>query len=120
MQTACITVRVWNEISQKRSNSGRLLLLKVSAFAHPFGLVANVFQKQGDTISMVHLGVSYFNRESVNKDRVKAAELYLKAATLGHVGAMKNMGFCYFNGDGVEQDWKQALTWFAFALIVLI
>lgn len=56
----------------------------------------------------------------MNKDRVKAAELYLKAATLGHVGAMKNMGFCYFNGDGVEQDWKQALTWFAFALIVLI
>jgi hypothetical protein len=46
MQTACITVRVWNEISQKRSNSGRLLLLKVSAFAHPFGLVANVLPKR--------------------------------------------------------------------------
>jgi TPR repeat protein len=37
---------------------------------------------------------------------------YLKAADQGDAGAEFNIGVMYDNGQGVPQDYKQALTWF--------
>ena len=41
----------------------------------------------------------------------KAAELYLKAATLGNSDAQWSIALCYKDGDGVEKDWGQAFNW---------
>ena len=52
------------------------------------------------------------NGESVEKDMLKAAELFKKAADQGHVDAQNNLGVMYFTGEGVERDEKKAVMWF--------
>lgn len=48
-------------------------------------------------------------------DYVKAVEYFEKAANLGHVWAQYELGQCYQKGNGVEQDFEQALYWFNMA-----
>lgn len=43
----------------------------------------------------------------------EGARLSKKAAQLGQVGAMFNLGICYANGLGVEEDQKVAFSWFS-------
>ena len=42
----------------------------------------------------------------------EALEYYRKAAQLGSAKAMYNIGVCYYNGDGVEQDAGTAAKWY--------
>ena len=44
------------------------------------------------------------NGVGVEKDPVKAVELYTKAAEAGNARAQCNLGWCYENGVGVEKD----------------
>jgi hypothetical protein len=39
--------------------------------------------------------------------------MYLRAAELGNVHALFNLGICYSDGDGIEMDIKKAFDWFA-------
>ena len=46
------------------------------------------------------------------KDYRKAAELYRKAADLGHVLSMTYLAYSYRFGDGVREDANEALKWY--------
>ena len=45
-----------------------------------------------------NLGWKYFNGESVNKDVIKAFELYKAASDFGHPQAMYNLANMYYSG----------------------
>ena len=42
----------------------------------------------------------------------RAAEQYLKAAEQGDVDAMYQLGECYEDGFGVEEDEEEAIKWY--------
>jgi hypothetical protein len=48
----------------------------------------------------------------VKKDLAEAARLYRKAAEAGLVLGQNWLGYCYFNGEGVEQNYSQAIEWY--------
>ena len=56
-----------------------------------------------------------FGAGGVVKDEAKAVELYTIAANQGHVWAQSNLGFMYYNGDGVKADNVQAYKWWLLA-----
>ena len=62
---------------------------------------ADALYRQGDD--------TYYGRAGVKQDDTKAAELYRKAADLGHTGAMNNLGLMYEVGRGVGKDEKKAV-----------
>lgn len=43
----------------------------------------------------------------------KAVELYSRSANLGSVAAANNLGYCYFRGLGVCQDYVEAVRWYS-------
>ncbi len=49
-------------------------------------------------------GMRYHSGDSVEKDETMAAELFRKAADLGHLQAQSNLGICYLLGKGVDKD----------------
>ena len=46
---------------------------------------------------------------------MKQSKRYRKAAEQGDAGAQYNLGFMYFNGSGVPQDFVQSYFWFGLA-----
>ena len=58
------------------------------------------------------LGYCFENGYGVIRNPEKAAELYRKAAELGHVTAQLNLGNCYQDGSGVVKDEAEAFEWF--------
>lgn len=56
--------------------------------------------------------LGYENGEGVDRDPVKAAELYCKAARLGDAEAQFNLGWMYANGRGVERSDANAAFFF--------
>nr|WP_320000334.1 toll/interleukin-1 receptor domain-containing protein [uncultured Draconibacterium sp.] len=48
----------------------------------------------------------------INKEYLRALKWYLKAAEKGNAVAMKNIGFLYRNGEGVDRDYKKAMDWY--------
>ncbi len=57
------------------------------------------------------LGYCYANGFMVERNSVKAAELFLKAAKQGFWPAMTNIGHCYQHGIGVEKNKEKASYW---------
>lgn len=53
-------------------------------------------------------GTYYYDR----KNYKEALVWYKKAAKQGNVFAQSNLGYMYYNGDGVSQDYKEALIWY--------
>jgi hypothetical protein len=49
---------------------------------------------------------------TIQKDAVRARQLYEQAASLGSAAAMNNLGALYERGDGVAQDHNAAQKWF--------
>ncbi len=45
-------------------------------------------------------------------DHAKAAALYRKAAEQGHADAQYHLAVSYDDGEGVPQDFKQAVYWY--------
>ena len=45
-------------------------------------------------------------------DKAKAVQLYRQAAEQGDARAQCNLGFCYYQGIGIEMDDSQAVVWF--------
>ena len=47
-----------------------------------------------------------------NKEYEKALEQYRKAAEKNYIAAIRSIGIYYANGQGVEKDEAQAVTWY--------
>ena len=58
------------------------------------------------------LGILYFNGDGVEKDLVRSAQWYRKAAENGHESAQYELALCYLYGDGVEANTEEAIHWF--------
>jgi len=54
----------------------------------------------------------YRDGEGVAKDPVKAARRFEQAAKQGHPGAAYHLGLSYMDGNGVKQDFSEAMWWF--------
>lgn len=63
---------------------------------------------QGHLGAMTRIG-SYFAQEENEEEAVK---WYRKAAELGDAVAQRNLGDCYDEGFGVQQDFSEALYWY--------
>ncbi|TAL39286.1 MAG: hypothetical protein EPN97_02830 [Alphaproteobacteria bacterium] len=53
----------------------------------------------------------YYGKNAVPNDFAKAAELFLKAARMGHAEAANYMGTIYMEGRGVEKNPAEAYFW---------
>lgn len=51
-----------------------------------------------------------YERDVIRKDPESAAHYFKRASDLGHIRATFELGNCYFNGRGVEQDKEKAKT----------
>ncbi|MBQ4411314.1 MAG: sel1 repeat family protein [Candidatus Methanomethylophilus sp.] len=54
----------------------------------------------------------HYTGKGTPKDSAKAAHWYSKAAENGHPDAMYNLGLLLMEGDGIGQDYKQAMELF--------
>ena len=66
---------------------------------------------QGDARAQYMIGLSYDLGNGVEKDYVKAAEWFHKAAEQGKSEAQASLGLLYARGDGVPQDYVEAIRW---------
>ena len=48
----------------------------------------------------------------MEQDYEKAVEWYRKSAEQGDADAQNNLGYCYYNGQGVAQDYEKAVEWY--------
>lgn len=73
----------------------------------------SAFHIGNDSDAAHDLAVIYeYGKYGVEVDVVVAAEWFQRAAELGHVEAMVELGLCYELGCGVEQSDGQALDWY--------
>ena len=63
----------------------------------------------GDSVSQYYLGIYYATPDCEEYDLKKAFHWFLKSAEQGFVSAECNVGVCYANGIGVEQDYSKAI-----------
>lgn len=68
--------------------------------------------EQGDAQAQAELGFAYRDGEIVQKDEVKAAYWFEKAAKKGVRYAQASLGAMYFEGQGVQKDMKQSVYWY--------
>ncbi|KAL7533921.1 hypothetical protein ACHAXR_005528, partial [Thalassiosira sp. AJA248-18] len=61
-----------------------------------------------DAEAMYKLGCNYRAGQGVPQNPNKALELYHQAAKLGCAKSHSNIGTAYYNGEGVEKDFKKA------------
>ena len=54
------------------------------------------------------IGNIYYNQ----KNYVKKVEWYKKSAEEGYDWGMRNLGMCYRDGEGVQEDQEQAIAWY--------
>jgi tetratricopeptide (TPR) repeat protein len=57
---------------------------------------------------MLYLGNTHYGTENY----AEAVKWYRKAAEQGNAVAQNNMGWCYANGIGVDQDYAEAAKWY--------
>ncbi len=73
----------------------------------------SAFHIGNDSDSAHDLAIIYeYGRYGIEVDVVAAAEWFERAAKLGHVEAMVELGLCYELGCGVEQSDELALDWY--------
>ena len=69
--------------------------------------------ESGDANAIYNLGCCYRNGDyGLQKDVDKALELWHRAGELGNAAAYANIGYAYYNGNGVERDKKMARQFF--------
>ena len=75
--------------------------------------------EKGNVVAIFQLGNNYANGNcGLQQDRVKAAELYLKAGELGCAEAYCKLGCLYTIGQGVERDGKKAKHYYELAAMM--
>ena len=68
--------------------------------------------ENGDTDSMVILGLMHYAGRGVPKDGLEAVNWFRKAAERGNAAGMARLGEAYYLGWGVAQNDREALSWF--------
>ncbi len=66
----------------------------------------------GSHSAICNLGSAYYNGHGVEKDVVKAFQLWEKAAEFGNTDAMNALGNCYTNGILVQQDINKGIAFY--------
>ncbi|MBX9951835.1 MAG: protein kinase [Candidatus Obscuribacterales bacterium] len=97
------------------SNFGRCLLYGIGCEkkyedAYKWLLKAAEADEKCDSAQYM-LGVMCFNGDGVEKDLVRSAQWYKKAAENGHESAQYELALCYLYGDGVEESYDEAIYW---------
>ena len=64
-----------------------------------------------DSYRLFDLGEQYLNKGDVER----AASCFRKSAELGNVEAQRNLGDCYFWGEGIKEDKQKAVKWYRLA-----
>jgi hypothetical protein len=71
---------------------------------------------QGNDQAMVRLGLFYdVGRGGVMQDTNEAIKWYRKAANDGNADGQFTLGYCYFIGRDVNQNFPEAIKWFVLA-----
>lgn len=68
--------------------------------------------KENDPIAINNLGVMYEKGFYVEKNPIKAKELYERSANQGYDIAMNNLGYLYLNGIGTNKNLSKAIELF--------
>ncbi len=69
--------------------------------------------EQGDAEGQFSLGILYYLNEELGEQRIsKAIDLFIKAASQGHSGALYWLGDAYEFGIGVSKDFSKALEYY--------
>src|SRR6266511_5403989 len=68
--------------------------------------------ENGDKFAQYNLGRCYEYGIGIQKDEIKAFELYKVAAKQGHNFAQNSLGLLYENGKGIEKDLEKAFYWY--------
>ncbi len=109
------------EVSDADSEAcrSRLAAVRAAADAHRWrgelpALAARA--EEGNPRAIVELGNRYCFGEGVERDLERAAELYARAADLGHADGMFNLASCYRLGEGVDADIETAIRWYRRAM----
>lgn len=58
------------------------------------------------------IGKCFFDGDGIEQDFRKAFECFLKIAELGDADAQHQLGICYQNGFGVEENKEESIRWF--------
>lgn len=67
--------------------------------------------KADDEEALYQKGKEFYDK----KDYKNAISYYKQAAEMGSQDAMFSLGGCYFDGNGVEEDWDEAEKWYRIA-----
>ena len=67
---------------------------------------------QGHMIARAQCGFMYDFAEGVAKDERLAVVYYEKAAQQRHIVSQYNLGYCYRDGVGCEENYERATQWF--------
>jgi TPR repeat protein len=68
--------------------------------------------KEDEAISYFNRGVKFANGEGVTQNYEEAVKWYRKAAEMGNLNAMNNLGACYEDGQGVPKDLEESVKWY--------
>ena len=93
------TSTIFNEISSKKAATSDTV----------FSKVVNQTSEDGESPEeMFNVAMKYYKEGKYHE----AAYWYEKAANQGYAQAQYNLGLCYGNGQGVEEDYEKAVFWF--------
>ena len=68
------------------------------------------YELHGDAAGEAVIGIGLIY--SGQKNYVKKVEWYKKSAEEGYDWGMRNLGMCYRDGEGVQEDQEQAMAWY--------
>ncbi|MCL2797659.1 MAG: sel1 repeat family protein [Firmicutes bacterium] len=75
---------------------------------YPMSSIIKEKNAQENAEALYELGEEHYDKKNYSK----AVEFFAKAANLGDADAQYSLGFCYYHGEGVEEDEEEAFKWF--------
>ena len=70
------------------------------------------YEVLGHALSMNSLACAYILEETDGKTKEDAFEFFKKAAEMGNVDAMRNLGRCYQYEEGTYYNMMEAIFWY--------
>ena len=90
---------IFDYISSKKAATSDMVFSKV---------VSQTSEDDKSPEEMYNVGIKYYDEGKY----LEAAEWFEKAANQGHAKAQYNLGGCYYDGQGVVQNYKNAAFWY--------
>jgi TPR repeat protein len=115
VNAAAQKIFAWADAHKNGDAFGKLALALMSNFSDDYTTILALERGAAlnDEYSALRLGDKYYDGDKpfqIKKDRARAAELYTIATANGHFGfAMARLAEMYINGDGVLQDYSDAI-----------